>query len=134
MAKTPPELRYTNTHEWAKAADGEVLVGITEFAIEQLHDLVFLNLPKPNTRVERGKRFGEIESVKAVAELFSPVTGTVTAANDALATDLERLAKDAYGAGWLIRVKPDTPSVAEALAGLLDPAEYAKLCEAHQAH
>jgi glycine cleavage system H protein len=119
-------LKFLETHEWAKADGEDIVVGISDFAVKELQDLVFISLPKPGTRVERGKRFGEIESVKAVSDLFSPVTGRVVAANGALEKDLAPLAQDPYGAGWLIRVKPDEESVEEALAGLMDSEAYSK--------
>jgi glycine cleavage system H protein len=117
---------YLETHEWARPDGSEVLVGITDFAVKELQDLVFITLPRPGTRVERGKRFGEIESVKAVVDLFSPIDGTITAVNSALEKDLAPLAGDPFGAGWMIRVRPDAPSPEAALSGLLDADAYAK--------
>src|SRR5438874_13733715 len=98
----PAGLKYTESHEWAKEDGGEVVVGITSFAVEQLQDLVFIDLPKKGARVEKGKRFGEIESVKAVSDLISPVSGEVTSVNDALVKSLDGLTKDAYGVGRMI--------------------------------
>lgn len=121
------EVRYLESHEWAKIEDGNIVVGITDFAVKELQDLVFITLPKPGTRVERGKRFGEIESVKAVVDLFSPVNGTVVAVNDALERDLAILSNDPFGAGWMIKVKPDAPTPQEALAGLMDAEAYEKV-------
>jgi glycine cleavage system H protein len=127
MASTfPQDLKYSETHEWARPDGAEVVVGITTFAVEQLQDLVFIELPQPGAKVERGKRFGEIESVKAVSDLNSPVSGTIVAVNDALRKSLDPLTKDAHGGGWLIRVKPDG-ALDQALAGLLDAAAYGKL-------
>jgi glycine cleavage system H protein len=125
---TPPiyEMRYTESHEWAKPVNGDVLVGITAFAVKELQDLVFITLPKPGAKAERGKRFGEIESVKAVVDLFSPVDGVIVGVNEALERDLELLAKDPYGEGWMIRVKPAAATPADALAGLMDEEAYAK--------
>src|SRR5688572_3863372 len=101
MASTFPEnLKYSETHEWARVDAGKVVVGITKFAVEQLQDLVFIELPQAGSRVEKGKRFGEIESVKAVSDLISPVTGEVVAVNEALRKSLDPLTKDAYGEGW----------------------------------
>jgi glycine cleavage system H protein len=119
------DVRYTESHEWAKSVDGEILVGITDFAVKELQDLVFITLPRPGSAVERGKRFGEIESVKAVVDLFSPVTGTISAVNDALEKDLDLLAQDPFGKGWMIRVKP-AGTVEDALAGLMDGEAYSK--------
>ena len=121
------EMRYSETHEWAKPADGQaIVVGITDFAVKELQDLVFITLPKPATRVERGKRFGEIESVKAVVDLFSPVNGTVTEVNAALERDLAPLADDPFGKGWMIKVRPEAATMADALAGLMDAEAYQK--------
>lgn len=127
MASTLPEnLKYSETHEWARVDGGKVVVGITKFAVEQLQDLVFIELPQPGARVEKGKRFGEIESVKAVSDLISPVTGEIVAVNDELRKSLDPLTKDAYGSGWMIQVKPDG-SFDAALAGMLDSSAYARL-------
>src|SRR5437879_3603234 len=106
----PKDLKYTDTHEWAKLDGGVVVVGITDFAVQQLQDLVFIDLPKPGTRVEKGKRFGEIESVKAVSDLISPVTGQISNVNEALLKSLDALGTDPYGAGWMIKVKTDQPA------------------------
>ncbi len=126
----PTNLRYSDTHEWARL-DGElVVVGITDFAVQQLQDLVFIDLPKPGARVERGKRFGEIESVKAVSDLIAPVSGEIAAVNDALLKSLDPLTADAYGAGWMIKVKADGAS----LDGLLDAAAYEKVTAAGGHH
>ena len=126
---TPPvyDVRYLESHEWAKVDDSLVAVGITDFAVKELQDLVFITLPKAGTKVERGKRFGEIESVKAVVDLFSPVSGTVAAMNDALERDLGILSADPFGKGWMIKVKPDAPTPQEALAGLMDGEAYEKV-------
>ena len=123
----PAGLRYAESHEWAKVDGDVVVVGITDFAVKELQDLVFITLPKVGTKVERGKRFGEIESVKAVVDLFSPVAGTVTAVNDALERDLGVLAADPFGKGWMIKVKPDAATPQEALAGLMDGEAYEKV-------
>ena len=122
----PSDLRYAETHEWARAEAGGITVGITKFAVDQLQDLVFIDLPQPGTRVEKGKRFGEIESVKAVSDLISPVTGEITAVNDELRKTLDPLSRDAYSAGWMIKVKPDG-AFDSALEGLLDAAGYEKV-------
>lgn len=125
MTSPTPDVRYTESHEWAKQDGGEIVVGITAFAVKELQDLVFITLPKPGTKVQRGKRFGEIESVKAVVDLFSPVDGAIAKVNDALDRDLDILANDPFGAGWMIRVKPEG-TVEEAMAGLMDGEGYGK--------
>jgi glycine cleavage system H protein len=125
MANDLSQYRYTQSHEWAKPEGAEVVIGITDFAVKELQDLVFITLPKVGARVGKGKRFGEIESVKAVVDLFSPVDGVVTAMNAAVDKDVQVVAGDPFGAGWMIRVKPDG-APAEAIAGLLDGAAYQK--------
>jgi glycine cleavage system H protein len=127
---TPQNLLYAKTHEWAKiesdSAGGKIaVVGITAFALELLTDLVYVALPEIGRKVEAGQSFGEIESVKAVSDLNSPVTGEVVAVNDALPGKLESLPQDPYGEGWFIKVKITDEST---LAQLLDAAAYDKQC------
>ena len=103
----PDDLQYTDTHEYLKI-DGDIItIGITEFAIDQLGDVVFLELPELGDNVEAGEKFGTIESVKAVEDLKSPVDGEVLERNDQLLDAPEEIANDPYGDGWLIRVKAD---------------------------
>jgi glycine cleavage system H protein len=108
----PEKLKYSNEHEWL-AEDGKV--GITAFAVEQIGDIVFVELPAVGTVVEASKPFGVIESVKAVSELFAPASGTVVAINDALTSAPETVASDCYGAGWLVRIELSNPGEASAL-------------------
>jgi len=122
----PDDLKYTETHEWARAENGLVRVGITAHAIEQLGDVIFLDLPDPSTEVTQGAPFGEIESVKAVAELNAPASGEVVEVNEALTDDLDAIADDPYGAAWMIAIKASDPSE---LDSLLDAAAYAEHCE-----
>jgi glycine cleavage system H protein len=124
-------LLYSKTHEWVRveaAASGEktATVGLTAFALEALTDLVHVELPEVGHRVKAGQPFGEIESVKAVSDLYSPVDGEVAAVNAALADNLEHLADDPYGAGWFIKISIGDES---GLAQLLDEAAYQKQCE-----
>ena len=128
---TPEQLLYTKTHEWVRVEKGPAgakiaTVGITAFAIEALTDLVFIELPAAARTVQAGKPFGEVESVKAVSDLYSPVDGEIVEVNRAVPDNLELLAKDPYGDGWLIKVKLSDES---ALAGLMDYAAYQKQCE-----
>lgn len=103
----PDDLQYTDTHEYLRI-DGDIItIGITEFAIDQLGDVVFLELPELGDNVESGETFGTIESVKAVEDLKSPVNGEVLERNDQLLDAPEQIADDPYGDGWLIRVKAD---------------------------
>jgi len=114
----PDNLKYSVEHEWL-ATDGTV--GITAFAVEQIGDIVFVELPAVGSEVVAAKAFGVIESVKAVSELFAPVTGTVIAVNTALGDAPETVASDCYGAGWLIRIEPTKP---DELLALRDSAGY----------
>ena len=127
---TPQNLLYAKTHEWARVeanpAGGKIaVVGITAFALEMLTDLVYIALPEVGRQVEAGAPFGEIESVKAVSDLNSPVTGEVIAVNAEMTKNLENLPQNPYGEGWFIKVKITDES---SLAGLLDPAAYDKQC------
>ena len=103
----PDNLQYTDTHEYLKIDGDIVTIGITEFAIDQLGDVVFLELPDLGDNVEVGEKFGTIESVKAVEDLKSPVNGEVLERNDQLLDAPEQIGDDPYGDGWLIRVKAD---------------------------
>jgi glycine cleavage system H protein len=105
----PDDLKYMDSHEYARL-DGEIAtVGITAFAIDQLGDIVFLELPDVGELVEKGETFGTVESVKAVEDLKSPITGTVVERNDPLLDTPEQLADDPYGEGWLVKVRVDDP-------------------------
>lgn len=99
------KLRYAESHEWVHLEGGVATVGITDFAVEQLTDLVFIELPEVGRQVSAGEAFGEIESVKAVSDLYSPVDGEVVEVNGDLADNLERLSSDPFGTGWMIKVK-----------------------------
>ena len=123
----PEDRRYSKEHEWAlPEADGLVLIGITDFAQHELGDVVYVELPKPGDRVTQNAQMGEVESVKAVSELFSPVSGEVAAVNDDVKNAPELLNESPHDKGWLLRVKPDDPAE---LDGLLDAAAYTALTE-----
>lgn len=111
----PRDRRYSATHEWAKLEGNVVTVGITKHAVEELTDLVYLQLPTVGEAVTAGSPFGEIESVKAVAELNSPVDGEVVEANTGIAEKLDAVSKDPYGAGWIVKIKAANPSQLDAL-------------------
>src|SRR5204863_9470606 len=115
MANVPSDLRYTQEHEWAKKEGDRVRIGITAFAQEQLGDVVFVELPKVGAKVTQKQTFGVVESVKAVSDLFAPVTGEVAEVNAALATAPETVNQDPYGKGWMLLVKPSSPSEWDAL-------------------
>jgi glycine cleavage system H protein len=118
----PATYRYTKEHEWVEAGGKIGKVGITDYAQNTLGDIVFVDLPKVGTSLERGKVFGSVESVKAVSDLYSPVTGTVTEVNEELATAPEKINADAHGA-WLLKVEIADPKEVE---GLLSAADYEK--------
>jgi len=102
---TPPELRYTKDHEWVRVQDGIGTVGITDYAQDQLGDVVYVDLPSPGKQLTQLAVFGEIESVKAVSELYSPVSGEVIESNQALADKPELVNESPYGEGWLMKVR-----------------------------
>ena len=119
---SPTDRKYSTEHEWALVEpDGTALVGITHFAQEELGDVVYLELPAPGTELRQFQNMGEIESVKAVSELFAPVSGRVLEGNATLKARPELVNQDPYGAGWLVRVRVDDTSE---LSNLLDAAQY----------
>jgi glycine cleavage system H protein len=120
-------LRYTRDHEWVRVDGDEATVGITQYAAEQLGDIVFVELPDAGRELEVAKPFGVVESVKAVSDLFAPISGEVTSANDALGSQPELVNSDPYGAGWMIKI-----SVADLaqLDDLLDGEAYDDLVAA----
>jgi glycine cleavage system H protein len=101
----PPDLRYTKEHEWLRIEGDTGTIGITHYAQDQLGDIVFVDLPQPGTAVQYMQKFGEIESVKAVSELFSPVSGEVLEPNEALADNPQLVNDSPYGEGWMLRVR-----------------------------
>ncbi len=116
--KRPGDLKYTKSHEWARIEEGEAWIGISDFAVEHLSDLTFLDLPEVGEEVSAGESFGEIESVKAVADLNAPLSGEVVEVNTELADNLEMLAESPFEKGWLIKIRMSAPSEAESLLGL----------------
>jgi glycine cleavage system H protein len=120
------ERRYTKSHEWLTAEGKTVTVGITDFAQSQLGDVVFLELPAPGRKLTAGESFGVVESVKAASDLYSPVSGSITAVNDKLAAHPELINSDPYGDGWILKVE----LAGELPEGLLDEAAYKKVAEA----
>ena len=115
----PTDLRYTKDHEWVRVDGEEAVVGITDYAANQLGDIVFVELPDAGRTLSQHATFGVVESVKAVSDLFSPVSGEVTSGNDALAAAPELVNSDPFGEGWMIRVKLGDPTEVD---GLLDAA------------
>jgi len=112
---SPADRRYTKEHEWVKVEGDTGTVGITDYAQDQLGDVVFVDLPPPGTRVSYLEKFGEIESVKAVSELFSPVTGEVIETNQALADSPQLVNESPYDEGWMLKVRLEDPSELERL-------------------
>jgi glycine cleavage system H protein len=124
MAKIPDDLLYTEEHEYVNKRDSDdvVEIGITDYAQGELGDVVYVDLPKPGARFNRMEPFGTIEAVKAVSELYSPLSGEIVEVNSAIEADPSVVNKDPYGAGWMIRMRVKNPSELE---GLLSPDEYA---------
>ena len=122
----PKDLRYSSEHEWIALEGDEATLGITEFAQKELGDIVFVELPEPGQSFGAGEEIGTIESVKAVAELFAPAAGEITAANEALADAPETVNADPYGEGWLVRFRPEDRAEVEAL---MDAEAYRAFCE-----
>lgn len=107
--KYPDDLKYLDTHEYIRLEGEIATIGISAFAVDQLGDIVFLELPEVGSTVEKGETFGTVESVKAVEDLKAPVTGTVVERNDAIVESPENLAEDPYAEGWLLKVRVDNP-------------------------
>ncbi len=111
----PDDFRYSESHEWVKAEGGKVKIGITDYAQDQLGDIVFVEMPEVGATFEKGAEFGTVESVKAVSELYIPIAGEVVAVNAALEDAPELINNSPYTDGWMIQVKPDDPSEIESL-------------------
>jgi len=122
----PTDLLYTKEHEWLRIKGDTAEIGVTDYAQGELGDIVFVELPKKGTKVQQMKSFGTIEAVKAVSELFSPVTGEITDINGTIANDAGVINRDPYGEGWMIRVKMSNPDEAKKL---LTPDQYKQLLE-----
>jgi len=131
MSKVPADLKYTKEHEWAKIDGDRARIGITAFAQEQLGDVVFVELPKVGAKVSSMKTFGVVESVKAVSDLFAPLTGEVVEVNAELPKKPEAVNSDPYGTGWMIVIKMSSPAEA---AALLSAAQYEQLIAGGGAH
>jgi glycine cleavage system H protein len=121
-----PDARYLKTHEWAKKDGNLIAVGLTAYAIEQLGDIVYLELPEVGQTLKQGDMFGVVESVKSASDMYAPVSGTVVQANAAACDNPDSLKQDPYDAGWLIKIDPS--DIAE-LDGLMDAEAYRKFLE-----
>jgi len=124
----PEDLKYTAEHEWVKAGEGPVRVGITDFAQDALGDIVYVQLPEVGDDVAPGTAIGEVESTKSVSDVYSPVTGVVAAVNDRLADAPETVNADPYGEGWLVEIRVDGAD--DPTAALLDADAYQALVDA----
>jgi glycine cleavage system H protein len=123
VTSIPADLKFTAEHEWLRSEDGNVRVGITEFAQDQLGDIVYVELPPVGQKLASGKAFGVVESVKAASDLYSPLSGTVVEANEALLDEPELVNSDPYGEGWMLLVEPAGDDAVE----LFDAEAYEKL-------
>lgn len=128
----PKDLRYLKSHEWARIEGNVATVGVTEYAVEALErDIVFVELPVVGAQVKQGEPFGVIEAIKAVYDLYSPVTGRVVEVNQALANNAAIVGSSPFGDGWMIKVEMEQP---EEIENLLDAEQYAKLLESEEAN
>ena len=122
----PDHLKYTKEHEWARVEDGSVVIGVTDYAQDSLGEVVYVELPTEGSKVTKDEAFGVIESTKAVSDLYSPVSGTVSDVNDTLLDSPELINEDPYDEGWILRIDMSDPSELEKL---LDAAAYASYIE-----
>ena len=125
MSDLPEDRRYTAEHEWAREDGGRIVIGITEYAQDQLGDVVFVGLPEPGTEVQAGQPLGEVESTKSVSDIYSPVTGKILEKNAEVEQSPELINEDPYGRGWLVAID----AAGAALDGLLTAEDYRKLTE-----
>ena len=125
----PEEFRYTKEHEWVKVEGGIGVVGITDHAQQELGDIVYVDLPKVGAKVEMGKTLGSVESVKAVSDIYSPLSGEVIEINESLTTAPEKLNEDPHGAAWLVKLRMSAP---DQVNRLLSSADYQAYIEAEK--
>jgi|YelNatPaOPRAMG01_1025707.scaffolds.fasta_scaffold165911_2 glycine cleavage system H protein len=123
MSTYPADFRYTKEHEWVKLEGAIGTIGITDHAQHELGDIVYVDLPKPGTKLEKGKTLGSVESVKAVSDVYAPISGEVVEINSALADAPEKLNQDPHGAAWLVKVKVSAP---QEVNDLMPAADYEK--------
>jgi glycine cleavage system H protein len=121
MAQIPDDLHYSKDHEWVRVEGKTAVVGITDYAQDSLGDVVYVELPKAGDEFSANEPFGSVESVKAVSEVFSPVSGTISGVNETLNDEPEKVNQDPYGEGWMIRVETSSPGEVDSL---LTAAEY----------
>ena len=125
MSEVPNDRRYTKDHEWARSEEGHIVVGITDFAQDQLGDVVFVGLPEPGTEVRANQPLGEVESTKSVSDVYSPVSGKVRDKNVAVEQNPELINEDPYGRGWLVSIE----AAAAALDDLMSAEDYQRFTE-----
>ena len=125
----PASLKFTKTHEWVAVEGDTATIGISDFAVHLLSDLVYADLPAVGKKITQGQPFGEVESVKAVSDLYAPVSGEVTARNDSLPDNLDLLTKNPFGDGWMIKVRLSNPGE---LSSLMDQTAYKAHCESEK--
>lgn len=123
MSKYPENLHYTKEHEWVRVDGDQAVIGITDHAQEELGDIVYVDLPKTGTALEQGKTFGSVESVKAVSDVYAPVSGEVVEVNELLATAPEQLNSDPHGEAWLVKIRLTAP---DEIKQLLTAEDYQK--------
>jgi len=119
----PDHFRFADSHEYAFADDALIRIGISEFAVDQLGDIVFVDLPEAGTSIARGESFGSVESVKAVEDMYAPVSGEIVHVNNSVLANPEELQNDPHGEGWLLIIRPDNPNQ---LGDLMDSQTYSK--------
>ncbi len=122
----PEDLKYTETHEWVRNDNGVAVIGITDFAQQQLTDIVFVELPETEEDIERGEECGVVESPKTAADLYAPVSGTIVAVNEELTDHPEYINQDPYGKGWIVKIEMTDPSE---LDHLMDASAYSSHME-----
>jgi glycine cleavage system H protein len=127
----PEDLHYTKQHEWVRVSGDVATVGITDYAQKELGDIVYVDLPRVETKVEQGKVMGSVESVKAVSDIYSPVSGQVIEINGTLAAAPEKLNESAQGDGWMVKIRLSVPAEVQ---GLLSAADYEKYIAEESGH
>ena len=126
----PADLKFSKTHEWVRIEKDIATTGISDFAVHQLSDLVYIDMPQVTDLLEQGQPYAEVESVKAVSDIYAPLSGEIVEINEELPDSLETLAKDPFGAGWIVKFRISHPGE---LDGLMDAAAYEKHCKEEEA-
>ena len=129
MANVPEDLHYSKDHEWVRVDGDQAIIGITDYAQNSLGDVVYVELPKAEDEFAANEAFGSVESVKAVSEIFTPISGEIAEMNESLTDEPEKVNKDPYGEGWMIKVKMGTPGEVDSL---LTGAEYEDFTKAEE--